>query len=222
MHAYNKGEVVSFLKTDEPFGGLSNMAPGYPIVLYGVRFKTSEHLYQALKFPDHPEIQVEIAGKASPIEAKMVARKLVYRHLIRPDWEEIKLSVMAYCLLAKLKCNFDRFGDLLRSTGNVDIVEISSKKDTFWGCVPDGEEFVGHNHLGVLLTNLRDELVREGAGAGSRMVLAPPAGVELRINGRTVGTFQFGYWGDTNFDEIFKAMRAKRENQTANSTIGGI
>ena len=80
MYKYQKSEVVSFLKTSEPFGGLSNMAGGYLITLYGVRFRTSEHLYQALKFPDHPEIQLEIAGKPSPIAAKMVARKRDIEH----------------------------------------------------------------------------------------------------------------------------------------------
>lgn len=221
MNQYRKNEVVSFLKTSEAFGGLSNMAPGYQITLYGVRCKTSEHLYQALKFPGNPEIQSEILEAPSPMGAKMVAKRLVYRHLIRPDWEEIKLAVMDYCLRAKLKCNFERFGDLLISTGNADIVEFSSKNDTFWGCIPDGELLIGHNHLGVLLSNLRDELLREGPGAGQRMKLTPPAGVELRFNGRTVGEFQFGVWDETMLDEFLEAIRAKRSNQLPNSNIEG-
>ena len=223
MNSYNPKEVVSFLKTSESFGGLSNMAAGYLITLYGVRFRTSEHLYQALKFPDHPEIQLEIAGKPSPIAAKMVARKQDYRALIRPDWEEIKLPVMEYCLRAKLKCNFQKFGDLLRSTGSADIVEVSSKKDTFWGCVPDGDLLVGHNHLGVLLTDLRDELVREGEGAGRRMDLAPPAGVALRINGRPVGPLPVRLLGRTMLRRIFEAIRIKHSTKInqPNSTNGG-
>jgi ribA/ribD-fused uncharacterized protein len=224
MNSYYKHEVVSFLKTNEAFGGLSNMAGGYLITLYGVRFRTSEHLYQALKFPDHPEIQLEIAETPSPIAAKMVARKRDYQPLIRPDWEEIKLPVMAYCLRAKLRCNFQEFGDLLRSTGSADIVEVSSKKDTFWGCVPDGDLLVGHNHLGVLLTDLRDELVLEGEGAGRRMELPPPAGVALRINGRPVGTLQFGFCDDKAIDEFIEAIRIKHSTKLnqLNSTNGGI
>lgn len=227
MNIYCKNEVVSFLKTSEPFGGLSNMAGGCPIALYGVRCRTSEHLYQALKFPEHPENQSEILAVPSPMGAKMVAKR--NSQLIRPDWEEIKLAVMAYCVRAKLKSNFKRFGDLLLSTGSADIVEISSKHDTYWGCVPDGEFLVGHNHLGVLLTELRDELIREGPGAGHRMKLTPPTGVELRFRGRKVGEFSFGYWDDdADFEEIFAAMRARRDslanqtNQLPNSTNGGI
>jgi ribA/ribD-fused uncharacterized protein len=221
---YQKSEVISFLKTAEPFGGLSNMAAGYPITLYGVRCRTSEHLYQALKFPDHPEVQLEIMGNPSPMGAKMVAKR--YRQLIRPDWEEIKLQVMVYCVLAKLKANFKRFGDLLLSTGSADIVEISSKHDTYWGCVPDGEFLVGHNYLGVLLTELRDKLIREGPGASHRMKLTPPTGVELRFRGRKIGEFSFDHFDeDTGFEEFFAALRAGRANQTnqlPNSTNGGI
>lgn len=217
MNTYSKNEVVSFLRTNEAFGGLSNMAAGYLITLYGVRCRTSEHLYQALKFPSHPEIQAEILAKKSPVAAKMVAKRC--RHLIRPDWEEIKLPVMAYCLRAKLQCNLERFGDLLRSTGDADIVEISSKHDTFWGCVPQGDLFVGHNHLGIQLTNLREELIDDGGGFHDAK-LAPPDGVELRLMGRVLGTLNFGIWDEVTLSGIFAALRCKHTNQLPNATNG--
>lgn len=218
MKTYIKNEVVSFLKTRDAFGGLSNMAAGYLITLYGVRCRTSEHLYQALKFPNHPEVQAAILAEPSPMAAKMVAKR--YRQQIRPDWEEIKLSVMAYCLRAKLQSNFEPFGDLLRTTGDFDIVEISSKRDTFWGCVPQGELLVGHNHLGIQLTNLRDELVNDKDGFRNAM-LAPPDGVELRLMGRVLGVLNFGIWDETTLKDILAALRSKRTNQLPNSTIGG-
>ncbi len=55
------------MKTNEVFGGLSNMSGEYPIAVNGVRIMTSEHLYQALKFPDRPEIQKAILNRPSPI-----------------------------------------------------------------------------------------------------------------------------------------------------------
>lgn len=219
MKKYNKNEVVTFLKTREAFGGLSNMAAGFPITLYGIRCRTSEHLYQALKFPEHPEIQLEILEVPSPMGAKMLAKR--YRQLIRPDWEEIKFAVMAYCVRAKLKSNFQLFGDLLRSTGNADIVEISPKHDTYWGCVPVGELLVGNNYLGVLLTELRNDMVREGPGAGHQMLLSPPDGVQLIFNGRKVGVFRFGYWDDAELEKIFQSTHTKRSKQLPNSTNGG-
>ncbi len=39
---YRADEVVSFRKTGEEFGGLSNMAPGFPIRISGVLVRTSE------------------------------------------------------------------------------------------------------------------------------------------------------------------------------------
>lgn len=218
MKKYNKNEVVTFLKTREAFGGLSNMAAGYLITLYGVRCRTSEHLYQALKFPDHPEIQSEILAVPSPMGAKMVAKRC--RQVSRPDWEEIKLSVMAYCVRSKLQCNFQRFGNLLRSTGNADIVEISPKHDTYWGCVPQGDLLIGHNHLGIQLTNLRDELVNDEDGFHTAK-LAPPEGVELRLMGRVLGTLDFGIWDDVTLNGILAALRSKHTNQLPNSTNGG-
>ncbi len=53
-------DIVSFLKTDEAFGGLSKISREFPIAVNGVRVLTSEHLYQALKFPDHPDVQQSI------------------------------------------------------------------------------------------------------------------------------------------------------------------
>ena len=47
VRTYYPAESAVFLKTNERFGGLSNMAPGFPIVLNGVRIRTSEALYQA-------------------------------------------------------------------------------------------------------------------------------------------------------------------------------
>ncbi len=47
---YLRDESAIFRKTAERFGGLSNMAPGYPLLINGVRMLTSEALYQACRF----------------------------------------------------------------------------------------------------------------------------------------------------------------------------
>lgn len=212
MNTYQKNEVVSFLKTREAFGGLSNMAAGYPISLYGVQCATSEHLYQAMKFTGHPEIQSEILRDPNPMTSKMRAKKLVYRQQSRPDWDAVKLAVMDYCLHAKLMCNAQRFGDLLLSTGDADIVEISSKRDTYWGCVADGQSLYGHNHLGVQLTNLRNEL-RAGRSVCTKLV--PPDGVELVLMGQVIGTLGVDLWveslfgGDVGVDQVCHSGRSR-------------
>lgn len=65
--------VVTFKKTADEFGGFSNMSGDFPILLNGVRVRSSEHLYQALKFTDHPDVQRKILDEPSPMRAKWIA-----------------------------------------------------------------------------------------------------------------------------------------------------
>ena len=60
LRTYVRSEVVVVYKTKETFGGLSNMASGFPLQINGVRILTSEALYQACRFPHMPEVQREI------------------------------------------------------------------------------------------------------------------------------------------------------------------
>ena len=71
---YRRAECIVFRKTKEPFGGLSNMASGYPIKIGGFRILTSEALYQACRFPHMREVQRLIIGQRSPMTAKMKSK----------------------------------------------------------------------------------------------------------------------------------------------------
>lgn len=72
-----QNRVVSFIKSEDEFGGLSNLAEGYPLLVNGGSVPSSEHLYQALKFPDHPEIQDRILKAGSPADAVKIASNKV-------------------------------------------------------------------------------------------------------------------------------------------------
>lgn len=151
---YNRESSIVFRKTKEEFGGLSNMASGYPIVLDGIRVLSSEALYQSLKFTD-VNIQKLIISEVSPMTAKMVSKK--YKQYIRSDWDEIKVSVMKWCLKIKLINNWGKFGTLLELTQDYEIVEESAR-DNFWGAIPISEDLLrGNNYLGRLLKQLRTE-----------------------------------------------------------------
>jgi ribA/ribD-fused uncharacterized protein len=153
---YNPAEVIAFRKTNEPFGGLSNMAPGFPVVVNHVRFWTSEALYQCCRYPDAPDVQRLIASQRSPMTAKMKSKK--YRDRTRIDWENIRVRVMRWSLRVKLAQNQDRFGQLLLATGDRPIVEESAK-DQFWGAkAQNGDALAGVNVLGRLLMELREQL----------------------------------------------------------------
>lgn len=163
MRVYDPAKSAVFLKTNERFGGLSNMAPGFPIVVNGVRIRTSEALYQACRFPRRPDIQRQIINDPSPMTAKM--RSKPYRSDTREDWESVRVGIMRWCLRMKLAQNWSTFGTLLLSTGDMPIVEKKVRRKDFWGATeqPDGT-LLGMNVLGRLLMELREELKTDAAG----------------------------------------------------------
>jgi ribA/ribD-fused uncharacterized protein len=150
---YNPLNSCVFRKTKEAFGGLSNMAAGYPLIINGTKILTSEALYQACRYPHLPEVQRVIIDQKSPMTAKMKSK--FYYSQSRTDWEKIKISVMRWSLRVKLAQNFMTFGLLLESTHNKPIVE-ESKRDPFWGAIKSNEgHLIGLNILGRLLMELR-------------------------------------------------------------------
>ena len=180
---YSRKESVVFLKTDEPFGGLSNMAGGYPIHVNGVRILTSEALYQVCRFPHLPEVQKLIIGQVSPMTAKM--RSKPYRKDSRPDWDQVRVRIMRWSLRMKLANNWNTFSALLLKTGERPIVE-ESRKDAFWGAkvVDDGDTLVGMNVLGRLLMELREQVKQQGRDAA--LDIAPPDIPQLLLFGRPI------------------------------------
>lgn len=156
LRTYKRQECVVFHTTRDPFGGLSNMAPGFGLRINGVTIRTSEALYQACRFPHLPEIQAMIIEEASPMVAKRKSKP--YRSQTRNDWDTVRHKVMRWCLRVKLAQNYTEFGQLLLLTGDRPIVEQSSKDD-FWGAFVKGrDELVGQNVLGRLLMELRARL----------------------------------------------------------------
>jgi type I restriction enzyme S subunit len=171
VRTYKRAESAVFSKTKEGFGGLSNMAAGFPISVNGVRILTSEALYQACRFPHLPQVQRLIIQQSSPMTAKMKSKP--HRKDSRPDWERVRVKVMRWCLRVKLAQNWNEFSRLLLETGDRAIVE-ESRKDDFWGAkVVDADTLSGMNVLGRLLMELREEIKHGGSGH-LRRVEPPP------------------------------------------------
>ena len=161
VRTYDPAASVVFLKTNERFGGLSNMAPGFPLRLNGVRIRTSEALYQACRFPHMPDVQGRIIDERSPMTAKM--RSKPFRKDSRPDWDAVRVKIMRWCLRVKLAQHWKEFGRLLLATGERPIVE-QSRKDDFWGAkVAEDGSLIGMNVLGRLLMELREQLKGDDA-----------------------------------------------------------
>ena len=76
LQQYDLSQVISFYKVDETYGGLSNMSGKYfHLQVNGILVRSSESLYQCLRFTSHPEIQREILENKSPKGSKMVSKK---------------------------------------------------------------------------------------------------------------------------------------------------
>lgn len=186
--------VVTFKKADEEFGGFSNMSGDFPILVNGVRVRSSEHLYQALKFTDHADVQKQILDEPRPMRAKWFAKtkddakknKEGNLKKVRKDWNEIQVEVMEFCLKTKLIWHWIKFGQLLRSTEGREIFEIEARevKSPFWGVVAGGDGFRGENRLGELLMKLRDELI--DSDNESLMVVEAPSHLGLKFLGEEI------------------------------------
>jgi predicted NAD-dependent protein-ADP-ribosyltransferase YbiA (DUF1768 family) len=170
---YQRVQCATFRKTDEKFGGLSNMASGYPLVVNGVAIPSSEALYQACRFPNLPDVQADIITAHNAMVAKMKSKP--HRLHARPDFIALRVPIMWWCLRVKLACNPATFGALLRLTGVMPIVE-DSHRDSYWGATGVPDDFTalsGANVLGRLLMLLRGAFVEHGAS--ELMVVPPPA-----------------------------------------------
>jgi ribA/ribD-fused uncharacterized protein len=132
------------------------MAGGYPLLVNGLRYFTSEHLYQCFRFPHCLEAQRKTMAPTSPMGAKMAGKAYRKDHS-RKDWEDVRVDVMRFCLRVKLAQHRNKFGALLLSTGEKPIVEESHKTD-FWAAkATDTNRLEGENNLGILLVALREE-----------------------------------------------------------------
>ncbi len=170
---YRQSEVITFSNTKGEFGGLSNMAPNFPVFVNEVLIPNTEALYQACRFPLFPDIQQEIIEQTSPMTSKEISRKYIAQ--TRQDWEDVKFDIMQWCLMVKLLQNRDSFGDLLKKTGDKAIVEYSIK-DKVWAAVPTGNgTLVGKNALGRLLMAVRQKYIFDEVGLDYIQPLPIPA-----------------------------------------------
>lgn len=126
---------------------LSNFYP-CSVELDGDVYTSVEHAYQAAKTFDIEERTVlRTTGPAN------IVKKLGKRVTMRPDWDTVKVCVMANLVWQKFTNNTDLQAKLL-STGNKELVEGNWWHDTFWG-VCNG---VGENNLGKILMAVRNKL----------------------------------------------------------------
>jgi len=159
---WDRSKSAVFFQGKDEYGILMNMTPRAPYVDDGVKWKSSEHQYQAGRFPHRPDIQEMIHASDSAFDAKRLARQ--FQKETRPDWQVMNLPLMAYVVTRRRDANpeVQRLLDQAASKG-LTIVEQSSKDD-FWGAKEAGGVLKGANNLGGIL---------DQAAAGARMDVLP-------------------------------------------------
>lgn len=153
--------VIAFTKVSLPYGWLGNMAP-YPITYDNKEWRTSEALFQALRFKDFPDVQEKIREQKSPMAAKMVSKP--YRELL-VGYEYLGEQDIEYMNLV-LKLKLEQHVNLqeqLYHTGNDQIIEDCTARPQgsglFWGAALQIGKWVGDNVLGELWMIHRARLI---------------------------------------------------------------
>jgi ribA/ribD-fused uncharacterized protein len=128
----------------------------HAIEIDGVVYPTLEHAYQCSRYTDE-RIREEIRSQRSPVKAWETSSK--YKSVQIPEFkdEQYKLNVMKTLMRAKALQHEDVRKALLDS-GNIKIVKHITTYppgDGFWD---DGEDGKGHNHVGRMWMEIREEL----------------------------------------------------------------
>lgn len=159
---WDRAGSATFCKVRERNGLYSNMHNDYPYEDGGLLWKSTEAQYQAGRYPHLPEVQEAIRAAPNAYVAKQVSREH-YAHT-RPDWDEVKVPMMAYVVTRKRDAHPDFAAAVeAASRSGTPIVEISMGDD-YWGAKPQGNRLVGQNVLGGIL---------DQSGAGARMDQLP-------------------------------------------------
>mgnify|MGYP001028942802 CR=1 FL=1 len=141
--------IIEFYLHTDPWGELSNFHPA-PIHLDGQRWPTTEHYFQAAKFPGTPHAEL-IRLAATPDRAKQLGGDRAAP--LRADWLAVRDEVMRTALRAKFT-QHEQLRALLLDTADAQLVE-HAVNDHYWG---DGGDGSGVNRLGLLLMQVRAEL----------------------------------------------------------------
>lgn len=134
----------------------------------GIVWPSTEHAYQAAKCEDRSlwplflkmsVVEVKRAGRGSfkvLVDDEIDPYYTEYKFDLRPDWEEVKVSIMHELVLAKFTQNPD-LAEKLLTTGDAHLEEGNHWGDKIWGVCPAGSGN-GKNYLGRILMLVRSQL----------------------------------------------------------------
>jgi len=137
---------------------LSNMYPlPTPIWHKGIAYKTSEHLFVALKSLNI-NTRHHIAMKKDGFAAKRAGKRIA----LRPNWRTIYVEVMKFAV--RRKFSHDALAQMLIGTEPATLIEGNKYHDNTWGtCICENCKYKpGLNLLGQILMEERTQLILIG------------------------------------------------------------
>jgi ribA/ribD-fused uncharacterized protein len=147
---------------DDEWGIFCNFA-NTSLVVNGYTFKSSEQLFQLMKFTDRDVVERILDGitnngkKCYEIKKTVKSYEKDYR---REDWGGMIIDAMKFCLQTKYEQSeeFRRKLDLSKGFNIVeDQTSFPKKNPDAWGVKFCEGQYVGPNLLGRLLMELRDK-----------------------------------------------------------------
>ena len=158
---YPKRECVTIHRVTDEWGVFCNFART-PIIVDGITFKSSEHLFQMMKFKDAGVVVNMMNGITSKGKRCYEIKKTMKSYekgYCRADWGSMFVDAMKFCLIKKYEQSAV-FREKLDASKGFYIVEdqttMPKKSPDAWGVKPDGDNFTGPNLLGRLLMELRE------------------------------------------------------------------
>lgn len=145
------GSTGKLSRIDQFRGDYYFLSNFFPVLIEygGLCYENAEAAFQAQKCLSDAEKQAFC--NLSPTQAKHRGRRVA----LRPDWEEVKVHLMAEIVRAKFTQHPELSVQLL-GTGDARLLEGNTWHDTFWGV--DLRNGKGQNELGKVVMALREEL----------------------------------------------------------------
>lgn len=149
-------EYIGFTASRLPYGWMGNMSP-FPIKFGEDTYKTSEALFQALRFSDN-DIKALIRDEKSPMGAKAIMNTNSNK-ITTEKHSDKDVANMRWCIVMKCTQHPKLIEDLL-ATGDMPIYEDVTKRgdkggNLFWGAMLVDDKWIGQNVLGNIWMDLR-------------------------------------------------------------------
>lgn len=139
---FNAGKIKEYQEFDNRFPA--------KFTLDGVEWPSVEHYYQAMKFPEFPELQEQIRMLPKVTEAMKLGKTKDPSKPIRADWKEKREGIVRRAIFAKFDQN-PALKKLLLDTYPRPLI-FADANDSFWGY---GRTKLGQNKLGQTLMEYR-------------------------------------------------------------------